>query len=98
MSRLTTSFSFFQNATVIAESMVKKFGMSDKVGFRVHRESDQYFGSSNDYGPATTELIDNEIKRLLQVGAFKMLFISILYMKLQRKIHFLFRSLMKGRE
>ncbi|XP_076243376.1 ATP-dependent zinc metalloprotease YME1L isoform X2 [Calliopsis andreniformis] len=57
----------FENATKIAEEMVKLFGMSDKVGFRTHTDlKKQAYGSGSDYGPSTTELIDNEVKRLLQ--------------------------------
>ena len=58
----------FENATQIAEGMVKTFGMSDKVGFRAHGDFKRLeFGSSgSEYGPSTNELIDNEVKRLLQ--------------------------------
>lgn len=59
----------FDQATGIATAMVKKFGMSDKVGVRVFQDEGQDSGLSmvkvNDVSPATTELIDNEIKRLL---------------------------------
>lgn len=63
----------FQNATQIAEGMVKTFGMSDKVGFRAHGDFKRLeFGSSgSEYGPSTNELIDNEVKRLLQVNLFR---------------------------
>ncbi|XP_078033964.1 ATP-dependent zinc metalloprotease YME1L [Augochlora pura] len=57
----------FKQATEIAEQMVKTFGMSEKVGFRAHLESkSQSYRIGNDYGPSTNELIDNEVKRLLQ--------------------------------
>lgn len=60
----------FQQATVIATNMVKKFGMSEKVGVRVFHDEDFDTGLSflklNEVGPATTEAVDNEIKRLLQ--------------------------------
>lgn len=50
--------------------MVKVFGMSDKVGFRAHVDSRrQEFVSANEYSPSTNELIDNEVKRLLQVNS-----------------------------
>ncbi|KAK2579787.1 hypothetical protein KPH14_012180 [Odynerus spinipes] len=55
----------FKNATLIAESMVKYYGMSDKVGFRTYRDSKDNF-SNSEYAPSTNELIDNEVKRLLQ--------------------------------
>jgi ATP-dependent Zn protease len=57
-------FSFFKNATEIAEAMVKKYGMSEKVGFRVHKDVD---GEHTNYSSTTNELVDDEIKRLLQV-------------------------------
>lgn len=60
----------FQQATVIATNMVKKFGMSEKIGVRVFHDEDVDTGMSflklNEVGPATTEAVDNEIKRLLQ--------------------------------
>lgn len=60
----------FQQATTIATAMVKRFGMSEKVGVRVFHEEDVDTGLSflklNEVGPATTETVDNEIKRLLQ--------------------------------
>ncbi|ESO02641.1 hypothetical protein HELRODRAFT_65229, partial [Helobdella robusta] len=60
----------FSQATAIATAMVKQYGMSEKVGVRVFHEEDVDTGLSfvklNEVGPATTELVDNEIKRLLQ--------------------------------
>lgn len=60
----------FSQATSIASAMVKQFGMSEKVGVRVFHEEDADTGMGlvkfNEVGPATTELVDNEIKRLLQ--------------------------------
>lgn len=52
----------------MAEAMVKSYGMSEKVGFRVHRDM-----SRAGYSTSTRETIDNEVKRLLQVR------ISVLY-------------------
>jgi len=49
-----------ESATSTAERMVKSFGMSDKVGLRVQGNSD-----SNDIAPATKEIMDNEIKLIL---------------------------------
>lgn len=57
----TGASSDLENATSVAEKMVKHFGMSEKVGFRIHTDSKR-----SDYGPGTNELIDNEVKRLLQ--------------------------------
>jgi len=59
---------FLQEATKIAETMVKSFGMSDKVGFRSIMENKDFFASSTTYAPSTNEIIDNEVKRLLQVN------------------------------
>lgn len=60
----------FLQATSIATSMVKKFGMSEKMGVRVFSGEDYDTGLSflklNELGPATTEALDSEIKRLLQ--------------------------------
>ena len=52
----------FRTATNLATQMVKTLGMSDKIGTRV-------FESSKDgdtLSPQTQELLDQEIKRLLQ--------------------------------
>lgn len=60
----------FQGATSIATAMVKRFGMSEKVGVRVFHEEDVDTGLSflklNEVGPGTTEVVDSEIRRLLQ--------------------------------
>lgn len=47
--------------------MVKELGMSDKVGLRTHESHSNELMSFNDLSPATNELIDNEIKRIMQV-------------------------------
>ncbi|KAF7379050.1 hypothetical protein HZH66_015284 [Vespula vulgaris] len=57
----TGAASDFENATMIAETMVKNYGMSDKVGVRLYDSK-----KNSDYAPSTTEMIDNEVKRLLQ--------------------------------
>ncbi|CAH1773549.1 unnamed protein product [Owenia fusiformis] len=67
----TGASSDFQSATGIATAMVRRFGMSDKVGVRVFSDDDGADGGLtmvkvNDVSPATQELIDSEIKRLLQ--------------------------------
>lgn len=46
--------------------MVKEWGMSDKVGLRTVEDSSKAYVPVNDLGPQTTELMDSEIKRLLQ--------------------------------
>ncbi|XP_043262518.1 ATP-dependent zinc metalloprotease YME1L [Colletes gigas] len=57
----------FKQATYIAEHMVKSYGMSEKVGFRAYTDSKgQEYNFGSEYGPGTNELIDNEVKRLLQ--------------------------------
>ncbi|XP_011645154.1 ATP-dependent zinc metalloprotease YME1 homolog isoform X3 [Pogonomyrmex barbatus] len=55
-----------EKATKIAEKMVKIYGMSEKAGFRSIVENKKLFDNSNTYAPSTNELIDNEVKRLLQ--------------------------------
>ena len=45
--------------------MVKKLGMSEKIGLRVIHDSQGFAGRSQELGPATTELIDTEVTRLL---------------------------------
>jgi len=47
--------------------MVKEFGMSEKVGLRTHHNRPNELLVFNDLSPATNELIDNEIKKLIQV-------------------------------
>lgn len=46
--------------------MVKEWGMSDKVGLRTVEDNSKSLVAVNDIGSATTELMDSEIKRLLQ--------------------------------
>lgn len=50
--------------------MVKKYGMSEKVGFRVHKDRVEYGDDDGSYSSSTKELIDSEVKRLLQVIFF----------------------------
>ena len=58
-------FCKIKTATEVAEAMVKLYGMSEKVGFRVHNDYDKREYVS--YSTSTKELIDSEVKRLLQV-------------------------------
>ncbi|CAL1678113.1 unnamed protein product [Lasius platythorax] len=53
-------------ATKIAELMVKNYGMSEKVGFRSIIESKKFYSNGTTYAPSTNEVIDNEVKRILQ--------------------------------
>ncbi|KAL4103678.1 hypothetical protein QTP88_019023 [Uroleucon formosanum] len=55
-----------KQATNIATRMVKELGMSDKVGLRTHESQSNEIMNFNDLSPATNELIDNEIKRIMQ--------------------------------
>ncbi|XP_015597301.1 ATP-dependent zinc metalloprotease YME1 homolog isoform X1 [Cephus cinctus] len=65
--RVTTGASKdLEDATKIAEGMVKSFGMSEKVGFRAHYNKNRDYNGSSEYSPMTNELIDSEVKRLLQ--------------------------------
>lgn len=66
----TGAMSDFQQATRIATNMVKKYGMSEKIGVRFFEEGTVDTGVSfmvtSDMSPAVQEQIDSEIKRLLQ--------------------------------
>lgn len=66
----TGAMSDFKGATGIATSMVKLFGMSDKIGHRFFQDSSSDVGIrfmvTNDMSPAVQEQIDAEIKRFLQ--------------------------------
>ncbi|XP_064610256.1 ATP-dependent zinc metalloprotease YME1L-like [Liolophura sinensis] len=67
----TGASSDFQSATAIATAMVKRFGMSEKVGVRVFDDNDPFdSGLSmlkvNEVSPAIQEQVDHEIKRILQ--------------------------------
>ncbi|KAL7672381.1 hypothetical protein ACOME3_007268 [Neoechinorhynchus agilis] len=66
----TGAASDFSRATQIATAMVKRLGMSDKVGLRVFKDEETDVGlatvSWNEVSPAMQEVIDNEIRRLLQ--------------------------------
>jgi len=55
-----------KQATSIASHMVKEWGMSEKVGLRTVEENNKSLVAVNGLGPQTNELMDAEIKRLLQ--------------------------------
>ncbi|XKL64146.1 hypothetical protein PGB90_004232 [Kerria lacca] len=54
-----------KQATAIATHMVRELGFSDKVGLRSHDTKDGAFINVNDLSPSTTEMIDQEIKKIL---------------------------------
>lgn len=64
---LNYQLNFIQHATNLATRMVKELGMSEKVGLRTHEPHINEFMSYNDLSPATNELIDGEIKKIMQV-------------------------------
>ena len=55
-----------QQATAIATHMVKEWGMSEKFGLRTVDGNSGSMFPANELGPSTTEVLDNEIKRILQ--------------------------------
>ncbi|OQV16111.1 ATP-dependent zinc metalloprotease YME1-like protein [Hypsibius exemplaris] len=57
-----------RKASDLASNMVKMYGMSDKVGLRYYgrEEERDILSAGKDVGPATAEIIDTEIKRILQ--------------------------------
>lgn len=57
------AFSDLSEATQIATQMVKMYGMSDKVGLRTFNDP----SDTKELSAATIDVIDNEIKRILQV-------------------------------
>lgn len=54
-----------KTATMIVEYMVKKAGMSEKVGLRVIPSPNETTGGVVDLGPGTVEIIDEEINVIL---------------------------------
>ncbi|RWS27526.1 ATP-dependent zinc metalloprotease YME1-like protein [Leptotrombidium deliense] len=60
------SFSDLKEATGMATRMVKDFGMSDKVGFRTFEEDKNNIFGKNELSDNTADVIDTEIKRILQ--------------------------------
>ncbi|XP_050528825.1 ATP-dependent zinc metalloprotease YME1L [Daktulosphaira vitifoliae] len=55
-----------KQATNIATRMVKELGMSEKVGLRTHDSHSNELMSRGDLSPSTNEIIDQEIKRIMQ--------------------------------
>ncbi|KAH7640833.1 ATP-dependent zinc metalloprotease yme1l1 [Dermatophagoides farinae] len=65
--RITTGASSdLKKATKMATSMVKDLGMSEKVGLRTFDDDHNSLVVVNELSNLTSELIDNEIKRILQ--------------------------------
>ena len=60
----TGASSDFQSATNMATQMVKSYGMSDKIGVRVFPQGEHAI--SEPLSPQTQELLDQEVKRILQ--------------------------------
>ncbi len=67
-----------QNATSVARSMVTQWGLSEKLGPVLYQQGSNDYGSYNrgsDISEKTVEIIDAEIKRIVEEGyqeAFKM--------------------------
>lgn len=81
-----------KQATSIATHMVKEWGMSEKVGFRTIENSNNSLVVVNDLSPETSELIDSEIKRLLEESYNRALTIIKEH---QQEIHMLAEALLK---
>jgi ATP-dependent Zn protease len=47
--------------------MVKQWGMSEKAGLRTIEDTQSSFVTVNDLSSSTVEMIDSEIKKILQV-------------------------------
>ncbi len=65
----TGAASDIAQATRIATEMVKTYGMSAELGLRDFNPHNESLISTSEFGTATQDAIDAEIKRLLQVGA-----------------------------
>jgi len=72
--------------------MVKEWGMSEKVGFRTIENSNSSLVVVNDLSPETSELIDSEIKRLLEESYNRALTILKDH---QHEVHMLAEALLK---
>jgi len=78
-----------QGAYSIAEKMVKSLGMSEKVGLRAYNNNDAY---NFQVAPATKEMIDEEIKRLLDESYKRATNVLSAHMK---ELHLLAEALLK---
>ena len=85
-----------KSATQIAKSMVTEWGMSEKVGYVCHADSnDRYLGGGSGAAPhsiETANLIDNEIKRFIDEAYLKAT--NLLNTHLD-KLHLLAKSLLE---
>ncbi|XP_039284475.1 ATP-dependent zinc metalloprotease YME1L [Nilaparvata lugens] len=54
-----------KQATSIATSMVKEWGMSDKAGLRTYDPSNKAYFAVNEVSPSTVEQLDVEIRRIM---------------------------------
>lgn len=67
----TGASSDIQQATNIAKAMIRKYGMSDKLGFVEYGHLDETknlgyaYGGGSEFSDKTAELIDSEIKRFM---------------------------------
>jgi cell division protease FtsH len=57
-----------EQATRIARLMVTQFGMSDKVGLVQVGQTDPEFGAPREHSEATAEMVDSEVRSLLQLA------------------------------
>ncbi len=58
-----------QAATRLAKAMVTRWGFSDKLGFVNYKESEDEYGAfGRDTSEATAQIIDDEVKRLINEG------------------------------
>jgi cell division protease FtsH len=58
-----------QAATRLAKAMVTRWGFSDKLGFVNYKEGEDEYGAwGRDTSEATAQLIDDEVKRLINEG------------------------------
>ncbi len=55
-----------EKASQIAKNMIIKWGMSDKLGFQSFFNSNYYGDESEKISQKTTEIIDNEVKEMMQ--------------------------------
>lgn len=62
----TGASSDIESATNIAKAMVQRFGMSEKLGLVRYGDTDaNYFSEVKDYSDDTAQIIDEEVKRIL---------------------------------
>jgi cell division protease FtsH len=58
-----------QQATKLAKAMVTRWGFSDKLGFVNYKESEDEYGAfGRDTSESTAQVVDDEVKRLINEG------------------------------